>query len=413
MPVVTHLVSLRQPAGVEAHFGEFVRCARRSEPTFAHGWLDAAGGMHPLVAANVAGELAHVIDAKRRSGVRLPSRPAALRTWHCRRALSAAGTDVLVVWNRTAKARFALDAMGDGRCIHWEHGAAWDAGREAERREYLRRVPYAIANSTAAARVLQLRWDYRGELRVCVNALRPSLVPAAARRKRFPTGKITLGVAARLYPVKGVALALHALALLRRSLDVELAVAGEGPERPRLAALAARLGIAEHVHFRGAVADMAGFYASIACLLHAPITEAFGLVALEAAAHGCPVVVAGVDGLGEAVTAGVAGRAVAPSLRIATYVELGGAAAGLPEIVYDPVRDALAEPRAVDPDLLAAAVAGVLADADGYEKMSAAASAAAPARPDFVAHVRDVMAVIASCARSGRARSAVVAESRA
>jgi glycosyltransferase involved in cell wall biosynthesis len=380
---------------VEAHFSEFVREARSSEPTFTHGWLDAAGSMHPFVAERVADQLAHTVRAKWRYGLPLPAKPAALRTWHCRRALATAGSDVLVIWNRTAKAKFALDAMGERRCIHWEHGAAWDAGREAERREYLRRVPLALANSTAAARVLQLKWAYRGELRVCRNALRPSLTPPAAVRKRYPSGRIRLGAAARLYPVKGLALIVHAVAQLRAgSLDVELDVAGAGPELARLKALAETLGVGERVRFHGAVGDMTAFYAGIDCLLHAPITEAFGLVALEAAAHGCPVVAAGVDGLVEAVGTHAGGRTLAPTLSLVRYVELGGALTGLPQCVYDPKADALTEPRAVDPALLAAEVAEVFRDARTFEARSAAASTDALARPGFAAHVRDVLAAI-------------------
>ena len=395
MPVVTHLVSLTQAAGVEAHFSEFVRHARASHPEFAHGWLNAARDMHPYVADRVEGELAHVIHAKRRFGLPLPPRPAALRTWHCRRELAAARTDVVVIWNRTTRTRFALDAAGERRCIHWEHGAAWDGGREAERREYLARVPLAIANSTAAGRVLKLLWDYRGEVRVCRNALRPSLVPVwGPVRKRFPSQRaIKLGAAARLYPTKGLALVLHAVAKLRRSLDVELDVAGAGPELARLRSLAERLGIAEKVTFLGAVNDMPAFYRSIDALVHTPITEAFGLVALEAAAHGCLVVAAGVDGLAEAVADGVTGRLVAPTLPLASYVELGGALDGLPQCIYDPSADDLREPRAVDPEVLADEVAAVF-DAGTYEARSGAASAHVLAGPSFAAHVRDVMAVI-------------------
>jgi glycosyltransferase involved in cell wall biosynthesis len=395
VPVITHLVSLTQPAGVEAHFSEFVRHARISHPEFAHGWLNAAGEMHPFVADRVEGELAHVILAKRLFGLPLPAKPPGLRTWHCRRELRAAGSDVVVIWNRTAKAQFVLDAAGERRCIHWEHGAAWDGGREAERREYLKRVPLAIANSTAAARVLELNWSYRGDVRVCRNALRPSLLPAAPRRKSFPRERpIRLGVAARLYPVKGVALVLHALAALRASLDAELHVAGAGPELPRLRALAARLGVHEHVRFHGAVDDMVGFYAGIDCLLHVPITEAFGLVAIEAAANGCPVVAARIDGLAEAVADGVTGRLLEPTLPLERYVELGGARDGLPPYVYDPTADALCEPRAVAPELLAAEAAALFADERAYEERSAAASAHVLALPNFAAHVRDVMSVI-------------------
>ena len=395
MPVVTHLVSLTQAAGVEAHFSEFVRHARASHPEFAHGWLNAARDMHPYVADRVEGELAHVIYAKRRYGLPLPAKPAALRVWHCRRELAEAGTDVVVIWNRTTRSKFALDAAGERRCIHWEHGAAWDGGREVERREYLSRVPLAIANSTAAARVLKLLWDYRGDVRVCRNALRPSLVPAwGPVRKRLPSQRaIKLGAAARLYPTKGLALVLHAIAKLRRSLDVELEVAGAGPELARLKSLAERLGIAQKVTFLGAVNDMPAFYRSIDLLLHAPITEAFGLVALEAAAHGCFVVAAGVDGLAEAVADGVTGRLVAPTLPLTRYVELGGALDGLPQCIYDPVADDLREPRAVDPDVLADAVASVF-DARAYEARSAAASAHVLAGPSFAAHVADVMGVI-------------------
>ena len=280
-----------------------------------------------------------------------------------------------MIWNRTTRARFALDAAGERRCIHWEHGAAWDGGRDAERRDYLARVPLAIANSTAAARVLKLLWDYRGDVRVCRNALRPSLVPAwGPVTKRFPSQRaIKLGAAARLYPTKGLALVLHAVAKLRRSLDVELDVAGAGPELGRLKSLAERLKIAQQVTFLGAVNDMPAFYGSIDLLLHTPITEAFGLVALEAAAHGCPVVAAGVDGLAEAVAHGVTGQLVAPTLSLARYVELGGVLEGMPQCIYDPVADALREPRAVDPELLAGAVAAQFADARAYEAQSAAA----------------------------------------
>ncbi len=346
MPVVTHLVSLTQAAGVEAHFSEFVRHARVSNPEFAHGWLNAARDMHPFIADRVAGELAHVIHAKRAFGLPLPAKPAALRAWHCRRALAAAGTDVLVIWNRTAKAKFALDAAGERRCIHWEHGAAWDAGREVERRDYLKRVPLAIANSTASARVLQAAAGTTAA--TCASAAtrcgRASRPPRSSA-KRFPHGRpIKLGAAARLYPVKGLAIVLHAVAALRGlrpPLDVELEVAGAGPELGRLVELAERLGLRSKVTFHGAVNDMPAFYASVDCLLHTPITEAFGLVAIEAAAHGCPVVAARVDGLAEAVAGGVTGRLVAPTLPLTRYVELGGSLEGLPQCIYDPAADAL------------------------------------------------------------------------
>ena len=387
-----HLVSLQQAAGVESHFTEFVVQARAARPDWTQGWLNPSRTMHPFFGARLNEALAQRVDAKYWHGLKLP---LPLRAWHCRRALRRARTEALVIWNRSAKVRFALDAAGDERCIHWEHGAAWDAGRERERREYFRRVPRAIANSRASARVLELLWDYRGALRVCRNALRPSLVPRAPASKRFPTGVIRLGVAARLYPVKGVALVLHAVKLLaEQRLDMELRVAGAGPERERLERVAGSLGIAPRVRFLGSVRDMDAFYRDIDCLVHPPLTEAFGLVAIEAAAFGCPVVAAAIDGLPEAVTQGVTGHCVAPSLPLAEYATLGGATYGLPPLVYDPARDALVAPPLVDPKALARVVAKLFSDVGVYESLSARASAHVLGAPDFARHVADVMAVV-------------------
>lgn len=402
---LTHLVSLSQAAGVEAHFTEFVEHARAARPDWTQSWLAPTRALHPFFADRLRATLAHTVYTKYRWGVKLPSRPRWIRAWHCRRELRAAETDVLMIWNRSANIRFVLDAFGADGCIHWEHGAAWDAGHENDRKRYFRRVTLAVANSHASARVLRLLWDYSGEVRVCRNALRPSLLPADAVAKRYPIGPIRLGAAARLFPVKGVALTLHAIAqLVARGFDVQLSIAGEGPERQPLEALARRLGVANRVRFHGAVRDMSAFYAGIDCLVHPPLTEAFGLVAVEAAAHGCPVIAAAVDGLPEAVADGVSGRCVAPTLPLADYVGLGGSLAGIPRLVYDPRRDALVAPPLADPAALADAVEESFTDPLAYEALSAAASAHVLASPTFAEHVAAVLAV-ADEARARRAAS--------
>ena len=215
--------------------------------------------------------------------------------------------------------RQVLDAIGEENCIHWEHGSAWHPGREAERERYFHRIPLAIVNSNASARVMKLLWGYSGETRICLNALRPSLTPREPIHKQYPSNRaIRLGVAARLMPVKGVALVLHAAAMLKQqALDVELHIAGTGVERERLRSLAQNLGIASVTQFHGAVRDMEHFYRSIDCLVHPPLTEAFGLVAIEAGGYGCPVIVAAVDGLPEAVKNGVSGHCITPTHSLA------------------------------------------------------------------------------------------------
>ena len=165
-----HLVSLQQAAGVEAHFAAFVRRARVSHPEWSQGWLNPAGEMPPLIADQVGATLASRIDAKRRGSFKIPSYPAWLRAAHCRGALRNARTSVVLVWNRTSRIGFVLDAIGASRCIHWEHGAAWDPGNERDRARYLRRIPLAIANSRCSARFLELKWRFRGHPRLFERA---------------------------------------------------------------------------------------------------------------------------------------------------------------------------------------------------------------------------------------------------
>jgi len=400
MPGLTHFVSLQGPAGVERHFAELALQIAARHPDWTQRWLNPDRGIHATLRATLGSVFAGTALAKYRWGLKLPAKPDAIRAWHCRRELAA--TDVLLLWNRTARLGFVVDAMGPERCIHWEHGSAWHPGRERERERYLRRVPFAIANSRASARVLELMWGYAGETRVCLNALRPSLMPSAPAAKAYPVGRaIRLGAAARLMPVKGLAVVIHAVAALRASgMDVELHVAGTGGERERLETLAAAVGIASAIRFYGLVDDMRSFYAAVDCLLHVPLTEAFGLVAIEAAAQGCPAIVAAVDGLPEAIEHNVSGRCLEPTLPLSDYAALAGADYGIPDHIYDPAGDALAAPKAVDPGVLAAAVRSLFADAPTYERLSCSASEHMLTARRFDQHVDEVMDVVSGVAAS-------------
>lgn len=69
-----------------------------------------------------------------------------------------------------------------------------------------------------------------------------------------------------------------------------LELVGDGSARPEAERLAAELGIASRVRFRGYVADPAPFYLVARCLAIASRRESFGNVVAEALAHGLPVV---------------------------------------------------------------------------------------------------------------------------
>jgi glycosyltransferase involved in cell wall biosynthesis len=112
--------------------------------------------------------------------------------------------------------------------------------------------------------------------------------------------------AGRLSALKGVDVALHALAELPAA---RLTVCGHGsPEaEARLRALAGELGIAHRVELRPPLPpeEMAGLYAAHDAVLFPGIwAEPWGLVPLEAMAVGTPVVATGTGGSAEYLRAG-------------------------------------------------------------------------------------------------------------
>ena len=124
---------------------------------------------------------------------------------------------------------------------------------------------------------------------------------------------------ARLVEVKGTADLLRAFATVRRRLPAaELVIVGDGPLRAELGALAAQLGVGEAVRFLGAqphaeVLAQVGA-ARVLCLPSATAPngapEGLGMVLLEAAAAGRPVVGTDHGGIPEAVVDGVNGYLV-------------------------------------------------------------------------------------------------------
>lgn len=143
-----------------------------------------------------------------------------------------------------------------------------------------------------------------------------------------PAGPPVIGAVANLVPEKGLDLLLKALALLPET--VRLLVVGEGPERERLTALAESLGVASRVEWAGRVpADsLPAWYARMHVVAMPSRRESFGVVALEAAACGRPVIASRIDGLPETVADGKSGLLVPAG-------DVGALSAALAELVND------------------------------------------------------------------------------
>lgn len=122
-------------------------------------------------------------------------------------------------------------------------------------------------------------------------------------------------VARNLEPIYDNATGLRAFAILAREMPwVRLSIAGSGPERPALEALAAELGIAERVHFTGRLDrdQMAALYRSAQIVLNPTRVDNMPNSVLEAMAAGVPVVSTDVGGVPFIVTHGKTALLVPP-----------------------------------------------------------------------------------------------------
>ena len=130
---------------------------------------------------------------------------------------------------------------------------------------------------------------------------------------------------ARLDEQKGHPVLLHAAAEL---LGVDFVLAGEGPERASLEALAAELGIAERVHFLGYRDDIPQLLAACDIFALPSLYEGSSLAVLEAMAARRPVVSSAIGGTDELIDDGVDGLLVAPG-------DAAGLASALRRLIND------------------------------------------------------------------------------
>ena len=131
-------------------------------------------------------------------------------------------------------------------------------------------------------------------------------VEREAERACFNLSRRTLLSVGYLIPRKGHDLIIRALPILP---DTDLLIAGEGPDKALLTALAAELGVADRVRLIGAVpqAELRRYYGAVDALVLASSREGWANVLLEAMACGTPVVASNVWGTPEVVAAPEAG----------------------------------------------------------------------------------------------------------
>jgi glycogen synthase len=157
---------------------------------------------------------------------------------------------------------------------------------------------------------------------------------------RAPASTPEIAFVGRVTPVKGVAVAIEALSLLRSEHDIDARLVVVGPEDAghgaALRQLAERLGVAQSIEWRGpsTPAEIAAVLARIHALI-TPSTwdEPFPLVTIEGALARVPLVASDVGGIGEGMhneehallfprgSASLAAVALARSMREKTETE--------------------------------------------------------------------------------------------
>lgn len=220
----------------------------------------------------------------------------------------------------TAPGALVAALSRQGRRFEWQRAFAktWSARMPSVRRT-LRRASVAIGTTAESAQALEALGLEAVEVRPSV-AIEDELLDALGDMPA-PEGPFRVLCTGRLVAWKGYAFGLEAFARAVHSgdpalEDAELWIAGDGPERSRLSALASDLEVADRVHMLGAVPRRRALelLADSHVLLHPSMHDSGGFATLEAMAARRPVVCLDLGGPALQVTSqtGIVVPAVTP-----------------------------------------------------------------------------------------------------
>ncbi len=205
--------------------------------------------------------------------------------------------------------------------VHGWTGDTWRT-RLYERidRSCLRRYDQVIAVSPALAgacrdaKVDETRLSYIPNGIDCEDYRRLNDTQTACTRLGIAPDQNVIGVIGRLSVEKGVDRAIRCFARLSTKYpDTELHLVGDGPERDRLHALAAELGVATRTRFWGWQTDTKPYLEAMRLLLLPSHTEGLPNAVLEAMSMGVAVAAAPVGGMHDLLDNGRCGTILSNS----------------------------------------------------------------------------------------------------
>ena len=203
-------------------------------------------------------------------------------------------TMAAAAWARRHGVPFVVTAhIGDLNAVDGPLGLAARIHEATIGRLILRSATRAIAVSEPVA----------AHLRSLARQLPIDVIPNGVDLARFRPGVgvrgdlLRVGFMGRLVPNKGPDVILRAIAeAVRLGVDLELSIAGAGPEEKNLRHLASDLGVEHRVRFEGHRPDPEAWLRDIDVLVRPSLTEGMPLGLLEAMAVGVPVIASDIPG---------------------------------------------------------------------------------------------------------------------
>jgi glycosyltransferase involved in cell wall biosynthesis len=237
-----------------------------------------------------------------------------------------------------------------------EHGNIWNVDpKDPTVIGSARCARIVIANSHATGEMLEHKFGIpREKIRVIHNGVF-SEVPDLGTREA--TGEVTIGYLGRLEYFKGVHVLIEAFRRLpdRVRTAARLRIIGDGPELPRLRALADG---DDRIEFLGKRNDVPELLRGLDIVVAPSIREPLGNSIIEAGLFRRPVIAANVDGIPEIITGPREGILLTPSR------PLSPTAGKAPVLVYSPEERRLVSPRELDPADLEQSLRRLIAAAD-------------------------------------------------
>jgi glycosyltransferase involved in cell wall biosynthesis len=170
-------------------------------------------------------------------------------------------------------------------------------------------LDHVLATTMSLREALLAAGQPAGRITVVPNLVR--LPAAVAPPGSDPDAAPVIGALGRLVPKKGFSDLLQALALLaQRGYRFEGRIGGSGPEERSLRMLSAHLRLIDHVSFPGWIEDKLAFFETVDLVCVPSREEPFGIVVLEAMAHGRAIIATDAAGPSEIIRDGVDGRLV-------------------------------------------------------------------------------------------------------